>query len=490
MSQRLNLIAGRSAVEIARDMRGLVGWSEPLVPRADLKRQACALALIGADVASFAISLGMIRMATGEVSAVLDSTHGTQAWLTSAFILSGLLLVFFARGHYTRRLPFWLELQQVLSASALSLLCNSFVEFAFKTDASRMVVLGTWIMFPAVSALFRFATRIGLAKVGLWQIRTVIVSDGEAARTAAEALESEQHLGYSVIRTVRPGDVSTRMDRPWTRLLQQSRADLLILAPERDQTLDRARNEALVRERVPFAVMPHTEGLPVSGFEQTYFFRHDLVLLSYRNNISQPLARAAKIALDLAGAAALVLFTAPVFLLIAWKIRQDGGPVFFAHPRVGSGGRVFPCLKFRSMRVDSAEILDDLLRHDQAAAVEWAATQKLRHDPRITPIGEWLRKTSLDELPQLLNVLRLQMSLVGPRPIVESEKRHYGEDIAFYYETRPGLTGLWQVSGRSDTTYRQRVQLDSWYVKNWTLWHDIAILAKTIPAVMQRRGAV
>jgi undecaprenyl-phosphate galactose phosphotransferase len=118
------------------------------------------------------------------------------------------------------------------------------------------------------------------------------------------------------------------------------------------------------------------------------------------------------------------------------------------------------------------------------------ATQKLRNDPRITWIGRLLRSTSLDELPQLLNVLRLEMSLVGPRPIVRSEVPRYAADITYYYETRPGLTGLWQVSGRSDTSYERRVQLDTWYVKNWTIWHDLAILAKTLPAVLKRRGAV
>jgi undecaprenyl-phosphate galactose phosphotransferase len=131
-----------------------------------------------------------------------------------------------------------------------------------------------------------------------------------------------------------------------------------------------------------------------------------------------------------------------------------------------------------------------LLETDRQAAAEWMATQKLRNDPRITWIGRLLRSTSLDELPQLLNVLRLEMSLVGPRPIVRSEVPRYAADITYYYETRPGLTGLWQVSGRSDTSYERRVQLDTWYVKNWTIWHDLAILAKTLPAVLKRRGAV
>lgn len=493
MSPRLDTVAN-GAVTTA----SLSGWNSSGWRRQVTRQSACAAALIASDSAAFGVSaatawlvavfgpLAMPQLA-GRPAAAMQVI---QSGIASVFILGGLLAYFMAQGHYRRRLPFWRELQQVLTAVLFALLCNSLVEFAFKTDASRAMVLGTWILFPAALVALRQLTRRLLSDAGLWQIRAIIVGRGAAAERVAKALTSERNLGYTVVGIANPAATPSPAHRPWTRLLQQHRADLLIIAPEVDQTFDRSRNEALVRERVPFAVMPQAEGLPVSGCVQTYFFRHDLVMLSYRNNISQPVARAAKMALDLVGAASLVLFVSPVLLTIAAAVKLDGGPVFFAHSRIGAGGRRFRCLKFRSMRVDSVALLDNLLQTDEGAAVEWAATQKLRHDPRVTRIGAWLRKTSLDELPQLFNVLRLEMSLVGPRPIVESELGHYGDDIAYYYETRPGLTGLWQVSGRSDTSYRQRVQLDTWYVKNWTLWHDIAILAKTVPAVLNRTGAV
>jgi undecaprenyl-phosphate galactose phosphotransferase len=194
--------------------------------------------------------------------------------------------------------------------------------------------------------------------------------------------------------------------------------------------------------------------------------------------------------LDLIGAACLILVLSPLLLAIAVLVKLDGGPVLYAHPRVGMGKRRFRCLKFRSMKQGSAAMLEHMLSVDPVAAMEWNATQKLRNDPRVTRIGAFLRKTSLDELPQLFNVLRLEMSLVGPRPIIDDEIEFYGSDIAFYYATRPGLTGLWQVNGRSNTTYRQRVQLDTWYVKAWTLWQDVVILARTVPAVLKRTGAV
>ncbi|SDB43991.1 sugar transferase [Belnapia rosea] len=197
-----------------------------------------------------------------------------------------------------------------------------------------------------------------------------------------------------------------------------------------------------------------------------------------------------KRALDIAGAGALLLLGAPVFLLLALLVRADGGPAFYAHERVGRGGRRFGCLKFRSMVVDSATRLEALLASDPAARAEWEATRKLRHDPRITWIGRLLRATSLDELPQLINVLRGDMSLVGPRPVVAAElAAHYGAAAEHYLAVRPGITGLWQVSGRSDTSYAQRVALDVRYATNPSLLEDVRILLRTPAAVLLRRGA-
>ena len=193
--------------------------------------------------------------------------------------------------------------------------------------------------------------------------------------------------------------------------------------------------------------------------------------------------------MDRAGAAvALVLFS-PLFLILAYKIKKDGGPVFYGHQRIGRGGRPFKCWKFRSMVMGSQDILKDLLEKDAAARDEYARTFKLKNDPRITPVGAVLRKTSLDEIPQLFNVLCGDMSLVGPRPIVEAEQSYYDDKISLYTSVKPGITGLWQVSGRSDTDYEQRVSLDSQYVKKWSLWNDIVIIFKTIHVVLTRKGA-
>jgi lipopolysaccharide/colanic/teichoic acid biosynthesis glycosyltransferase len=194
--------------------------------------------------------------------------------------------------------------------------------------------------------------------------------------------------------------------------------------------------------------------------------------------------------MDILGAGALLLLALPAFLVIAALVKLDGGKVFYAHERVGRGGRLFGCLKFRSMVVDSDQRLAVLLARDPAARAEWDATRKLKNDPRVTAIGRFLRASSLDELPQILNVLRGEMSLVGPRPVQASElAAFYGAAAQHYMMVRPGITGPWQISGRSDTSYAQRVALDVAYVTKPSLWTDVKILLRTPVAVLARRGA-
>lgn len=207
---------------------------------------------------------------------------------------------------------------------------------------------------------------------------------------------------------------------------------------------------------------------------------------------AQRLARGLKRGADIVGAMTLLFILLPPLLLLIFVVRLDGGPAFYRHTRVGLGGRPFGCVKFRTMVIAADQLLASHLAADAEAAREWFARRKLVDDPRITRVGKLLRTTSLDELPQLLNVLRGEMSLVGPRPVVPEElQQHYGVlGQTAYLATRPGITGLWQISGRSDTTYQQRVALDIRYVSEWSLLLDGMILLRTIPAVLARRGAM
>jgi undecaprenyl-phosphate galactose phosphotransferase len=195
-------------------------------------------------------------------------------------------------------------------------------------------------------------------------------------------------------------------------------------------------------------------------------------------------------ALNQALAAIVILLLSPLFLYVAFRIwREDGAPLTFGHYRVGRRGELFRCLKFRTMVRNSAEVLDDVLRDSEAAREEWARDQKLRDDPRVTPIGRILRKTSLDELPQLFNILRGDMHFVGPRPVTVEELSRYGASKRHYLSVRPGLTGLWQVSGRNNTTYGERVEYDSQYVESRNPIFDSWIVLRTVKVLLTRDGA-
>jgi len=194
--------------------------------------------------------------------------------------------------------------------------------------------------------------------------------------------------------------------------------------------------------------------------------------------------------LDTLLAACAILFLAPLLVLVAAMVYiLDPGPIFFGHRRLGRDGRTFRCWKFRTMVVDSDARLAQLLAASPQARAEWARDHKLRNDPRITPIGNFLRKSSIDELPQLFNVLVGDMSLVGPRPIVRDEMDRYGRYFRDYCRVRPGITGLWQVSGRSDLSYRRRVALDVTYVRSKSLGLDLKIMFMTVPCVLGARGS-
>ena len=201
-------------------------------------------------------------------------------------------------------------------------------------------------------------------------------------------------------------------------------------------------------------------------------------------------AAAAERVLDLVIAALLILFLMPLLAAIAaGSVATSEGPILFGHLRIGRGGRPFRCWKFRSMVVDADARLSHLLSTDEEARQEWSRDHKLKHDPRVTAFGSFLRRSSLDELPQLWNVIRGDMSLVGPRPIVSAEAARYGHRFAVYCSVRPGLTGLWQVTGRNNSSYRRRVAMDCLYVRRKRLMLDLWILAATLPAVLLAKGS-
>ncbi len=406
-------------------------------------------------------------------------------------IAAGCLLWFQYKGHYRVRMNFWMELQNVMKTFGIGLMVNGFLQVATKTDLSRLWLMSAWVFAAFSIVLFRGLYRIYLRSKGIWNISTLLVGSGNTADDTRAALAAESGMGYAITAQIKNlPSAFMQAGRSWERLCAQYDAEYVMIALDGREMEEAEKPIAqLMRESVPFSISPPRRNLPVLDMVPQYFFNSDVKLLTHNSGLEQPLPRFVKRVFDIVVSGVALLCVSPVFLMLAVMIKRDGGPVFFGHKRIGKNGKTFSCLKFRSMSANSEEMLKKYLAEDPDAWAEWEATQKLKNDPRITKFGQFLRATSLDELPQVINVLRGEMSLVGPRPIVQDEVSKYDYDIAHYYRVSPGITGLWQVSGRNDVSYAQRVKMDSWYVRNWSLWHDIAILCKTLPALLKRRGA-
>lgn len=466
--------------------------------RSAIADRVCPIALVCSDALAFipAVFLAFaVHVATQP--SPLDRAIENVAVLGAAWHGWGTLLVlvsllghFGGRGHYTSRVPFWTQLGDVMMAVAIALACDTFLTVAVYNRPVQIEGMLRWVLYCPLLLLFRSGVRQMLRSCGLWSLNTLIIATRAVAQQARAALQSDPHLGYELVGSVELTEAAALSDVDLLEVLDERGADFVVVAVGSGYpSAERSIIAALRRASRPIALVPAMEGLPVVGLRPHHFFSHDFVMLVSRNNLARPLSRMLKVAFDQIVAVVLLVLLAPLLLVLATLVCSDGGPVFYRHQRIGEAGRSFGCIKFRTMLTDAERVLDHVLATDPAAAAEWAATQKLRQDPRITPFGRFLRHSSLDELPQLFNVLRGEMSLIGPRPIVQAEVARYGDAIEYYYETKPGITGLWQVSGRSDTSYQRRVALDVWYVRNWTLWHDIAILLKTIPAVLFQRGA-
>lgn len=473
-------------------------WTTDVFARSRNRAHAISAVMLGADVCGFVIATFLAFMltfashlspATRAVDNVTTLGAEWHGWGT-LLVLVCLLGYFGGRGHYTTRVPSWTQLGDVVIATLVALSCDTFLSIAIYNQPVLVEGLLRWVFLSPCLLLLRMSARGVLRLTGQWSLQTLIIADADERESAIDALTSDPALGYRVIGTVSPQAAAELPDADLVHMVAARGANFVVVSVGGgDLQAEHAVLDAVRRTGLPLALVPAVRGLPVVGFRQHYFLGHDIVMLLSSSNLSRPFSRVLKSVFDLLAAGVLCVLFAPLLAALALLVRADGGPAFYRHRRIGAGGRMFDCIKFRSMVLDADRVLREVIENDPAAAAEWADTQKLRNDPRITRVGRFLRRSSLDELPQLFNVLRGEMSLVGPRPIVTAEIDRYAGDIEYYYAAKPGLTGLWQVSGRSDMSYARRVRLDVWYVRNWTLWHDIAILFKTIPAVFLQRGA-
>jgi Undecaprenyl-phosphate galactose phosphotransferase WbaP len=457
--------------------------------RRSIRAAACGVVLVCADAAAMLLTTFAVLAAVATIAPHwLTPAIRTATWLQLGVLMSAIALYLAMKGRYTTRTPFWSETRHIASATIWAVAAAAAFAALDDKPAESAPTIAVLVVLPAILVAANALAKQALTRIGLWTIRVAVIGDGPHAELAETALGSDRSLGYCFVGRVDPGALpAASFGNRMQHVLTEFDAGLLVIAVEGER--QRALIQSALREHVPFALAPPPHTFPAFICELNTLLSHDIMLVSSRHGLARPVARIVKAAIDMTAAALLILLCLPVLVTLYLVCRLDGGPAFFAHPRIGAKGRQFKCLKFRTMVVDADAALQRALAADPALAAQWELTRKLPVDPRVTRIGRFLRKTSLDELPQLFNVLRLEMSLVGPRPIVQAEVPFYGEHIAEYYATRPGMTGMWQVSGRSATSYARRVQLDVWYVNNWSIWHDFAVLLKTIPVVFGRHGA-
>ena len=471
--------------------------SLPFAPRRSLRG---VLLLPGIDVLTMAAAFGL-----GGLVNLSYHNWDLERSLILALLVGACLTAFHHLGHYSRRRPFWQEVGDIIVVGLLAVVADAALLYLLKVNFSRAWVVTSWAAIIVALPLVRILVKRVSSRLGAWRQPTVVVGTGRTALEAAEALASDNHLGFEIAAFIDPsgcGDGPTQLEldgrevpvEPIDPGAQALPAWLgrphVVVALELDEMAGReAFVENLSLRYGDIDIITPLRGLPINRARVTHFLSQDVLSLRIHNNLARPWSQAQKRLFDIVVGSLLLVAAAPLMAVIAWQVRKSGGPVLFAHERVGRHGQLFRCLKFRTMVPEAATVLARLLAESPNARAEWDRDFKLRSDPRVTPIGRWLRQTSLDELPQLLNVIKGEMSLVGPRPVIRDELGRYGGSQVYYTQVRPGLTGLWQISGRNDLDYGRRVHLDAWYVRNWNLWYVVVILAKTFLAVLTRSGA-
>ena len=367
-------------------------------------------------------------------------------------------------------------------------------------QASRLFIILLGILVLINICVIRYAALKIMKRRHIFYEPIIVIGAGLTAERTLKFWNEDLGYRYDIIGFIDDHPVSDILPEEYSMLGKFKDAaeivknyntqTVIIAAPG----ISRSQLQQLINSIQPhvknISFIPDLIGTPMAGVDASILFSEKILMLNIRNNLSRPYNRYIKRIFDLCCTIIGGILISPILIILAIIVAvENRGNIIFAHERVGKNGKKFPCYKFQTMVPNAQERLEKYLAENPAAKKEWDESFKLTNDPRVTKLGAFLRRTSLDELPQLWNVIMGDMSLVGPRPIVEKEVEKYGENIREYYMVLPGITGMWQVSGRSDTTYPERVAMDTWYVRNWSIWIDVMYLFKTVKAVFTAKGA-
>lgn len=458
-----------------------------------------SLLLIISDVVSLLLAGGIsviIRSLIGE------GLRGYQEYITLAPVVFIFIAVYFINSLYPAiGVDVVSELQKLTISTSIVLPLLATITFWAKTSItySRLVFSFFWFFALVLVPVGRRITRHIFHTANLWGEPMALIGFGPQGQEIYQYLKSKPDLGLLPV-IVFDGDLARKYvyDVPVLpidsliqdkKLLTNIHVFTAILVTS--EVAERFRSD-LIDERL-FGIRHLIQTSSFQWIGGSAVISHDfqgLLGLEVECNLLDPLQQFLKRLIDIFLILLASPFLLPVFLVIGLLIRLDSkGDVFYGHKRIGQGGEEFILWKFRTMVQNADDVLKDCLKKNQELTVEWNTSHKLKNDPRVTRVGRILRKTSLDELPQIWNVIKGEMSLVGPRPIIQTEVTKYKKNLNLYTQVKPGLTGLWQISGRSNLKYAHRVRLDEYYIRHWSIWMDIYILVRTIPVVIQRAGA-
>ena len=420
----------------------------------------------------------------------------TYFWIPVIFIL------FYSRSNIYHMRPILDKIRDIFYCTCNGLVVSLlFLYFAHKNIVDSVV-------FPVAFAIFAFVLGYVIRYV-YWRCQkswhllyepVILIGAGKTAEKALRFYEQDLGYRYDVLGLLEdfPQKSPVAGKYPvlggmWDagRIVQETGVKTVVItAPG----LAKEQLQKLISQVQPhvrnISFVPDLLGTQMMGAEVNVFFTEAMLMLKIKNQLARRRNRVIKRAFDLLFTICGGLCILPFLLVIAVMVAVDNkGNVIFAHRRIGRDGKEFKCYKFQTMIPNAQEALEKYLAENPEARKEWEESFKLTDDPRVTKLGSILRKTSLDEMPQLWNVIKGDMSLVGPRPIVAKEIERYGEYFREYAMVSPGITGMWQASGRSDTTYEERVEMDTWYVRNWSVWIDLMYLFKTVKIVFTGKGA-
>ena len=487
--------------------------SRPLV-----KKQVSA-ALFFSDMAALILSFFLAFYTAWGLADVIHpdayykplSEYGQIGNLFFLWLYPIILFLFFSEGHYTRSIPWWSQVQSILSICIRFMIFDAFTRMALDMSFSRALLTLCWVYVFFLTLFGRQIIYILARKKDIWKIPVIVIGDIDTITNILYAFSTDHYTGYDIKKVFlrdkknKKFNLDTlprkyanikihREDIDYKTYIAKHIDNFFVISmeafrgTERD-TLVKSLNEL----EALYAIVPPTSNTNTFKTEPAHFFGCDIMLLHTKRPTPSPMGLFIKRLMDITLSSIAITLLSPIILACAIMLKIEGqsSSIFYDGIRIGKNGRKFRCWKIRSMEPGLNHLLDKLLEENPELKSDWEKYRKLKvPDPRVTTrTARFMRRTSIDELPQLWNILKGDMSIVGPRPILENEIELFGDTIEEYGRMRPGLTGLWQVSGRNDTSFERRIYWDSWYSRNWSMWNDIVIIIRTIKVVFSRGGA-